>query len=77
MRARNYYVYNSDPDILKGLEEDYRSMGRDTKIEGNRLTVFAYTQQKPKAEKKVDRKPKDDVDSPRERDRSQRPKRKE
>ncbi len=75
MRTRNYYVYNKDVDILKSLEEDYRSMGRDTKIEGNRLCVYARKVIKPVV-KKVDKKREDDVDSP-ERSREQRSKRRE
>lgn len=44
MSARNYYVTNTDPAILKSYQEDYEVMGRDTKIEGNTLTVFALKQ---------------------------------
>lgn len=38
---KNYYVRDNDLERLKVLEEEYRSMGRDTKIEGNTLTVYA------------------------------------
>jgi hypothetical protein len=75
MRTRNYYIYREDVDVLKTLAEEYQSMGRDIKIEGNRLTVFARKIVKPVA-KKVDRKRRDDVESP-ERSREQRPKRKD
>lgn len=74
MKSRNYYVYNPDLEVLKVLAEEYQSMGRDTKIEGNRLCVFARNIKPVK--KKVDKKPKSDVESP-ERSREQRPKRKE
>lgn len=50
MSARNYYVRNEDENVLKVLAEEYESMGRDTKIEGNTLTVYALKQKvvKPK-----------------------------
>lgn len=76
MKSRNYYVYNEDAEVLKGLKEDYESMGRSTKIEGNRLIVFARVIKPVIKKKVVDRKRKDDVESP-ERDRNQRSKRKE
>lgn len=47
----NYTVYNDDPEVLKTLAEEYRSMGRDTKVDGNRLTVYAYAQKKQVAKK--------------------------
>lgn len=53
MGAQNYYVRNEDPEVLKTLAEEYQSMGRDTKIEGSTLTVFAYKQKV--AKKKEDR----------------------
>lgn len=52
MGAQNYHVRNADPKVLETLAEEYQSMGRDTKIEGNTLTVFAYKQV---AKKKEDR----------------------
>lgn len=54
MGAQNYYVTKEDPEALKALEEDYKSMGWDTSITGNTLTVFALKREKPKA-KKVER----------------------
>lgn len=74
MRTRNYYIYREDVDVLKELAEDYQSMGRDTKIEGNRLCVFAR-RVKP-VKKKVEKKRSDETES-KERTREQRPKRKE
>lgn len=54
MSARNYYVRNPDPEVLKTLSEEYQSMGRDTKIEGNTLTIFAMKQ---KVTKKAEDRP--------------------
>jgi hypothetical protein len=53
MSAKNYYVTRDNPDDLKALEEDYKSMGWDTAITGNTLTVFARVREKEK--KKVER----------------------
>lgn len=58
MSARNYYVRNDDAEVLKALAEDYQSMGRDTKINGNTLTVFALKQKAPTVKKKPVRRPK-------------------
>lgn len=62
MSARNYYVRNEDPEILKTLQEEYQGMGRDTKIEGNTLTVYALKQKPVKSKKQVrpKRKPRDE-----------------
>jgi len=58
MSARNYYVRNSNQDILNSLADDYRSMGRDVKVEGDCLTVFALKQKPvPVKKKKFERKP--------------------
>jgi hypothetical protein len=76
MKPRNYYVYNADESVLKTLQEEYESMGRSTKIEGNRLCVFARVVKPVVKKKVVDRKPKAEVESV-ERSREQRPKRKE
>lgn len=54
MAAKNYYVTKEDPEVLKSLEEDYKSMGWDTSITGNTLTVFATVREKP-SKKKVER----------------------
>lgn len=54
MSARNYYVRNNDPEVLKTLAEEYQGMGRDTKIDGNTLTVYAL-KQKPVKQKKQER----------------------
>ena len=65
MGARNYYVRNENLEVLKTLEEEYRSMGRDTKIEGNCLTVYALKQKPaPVKKKKFERKPKPKAEAP-------------
>lgn len=61
MSARNYYVRNKDEEILKTLKEEYEGMGRDCKIEGDTLTVFAL-KQKPVKTKKVEKRPTRRVD---------------
>lgn len=63
MSARNYHVHNSDPEVLKTLAEEYEDMGRDTKIEGTRLTVFARKVQR--VEKKKTRERKEPTDGQR------------
>lgn len=50
--SKNYYVRNPDVEVLKVLAEEYQSMGRDTKIDGNTLTVYATRQNKPEPKKK-------------------------
>ncbi len=57
MSAKNYYVNSTDPDYLKTLEEDYQRMGRDTKIDGNTLTVYAVKQKPVTPKKKFVKKP--------------------
>ena len=76
MKSRNYHVYRSDVEELKALADDYISMGRDVKIEGRCLTVFAYKRPDP-PKKKVDRKVRDEVESAPERTREQRPKKRD
>lgn len=44
----NYYVYRNDLDELREIEDQYKLLGRYTKIEGNKLTVFARRPAKPK-----------------------------
>lgn len=62
MSAKNYYVRNEDPEILKTLAEEYQSMGRDTKIEGSTLTVYALKQKalKPKKQERPKRRDRDE-----------------
>lgn len=62
MSARNYHVSNEDPEVLKTLAEEYQSMGRDTKIEGNTLTVYALKQKvvKPKKQERPKRRDRDE-----------------
>lgn len=68
MSARNYHVHNPDVEVLKVLAEEYESMGRDTKIEGTRLTVFSRRAQRVEKKKTRDRKePNDEQRSKRER----------
>ncbi len=57
MAAKNYYIRNNDPEVLKQLAEDYQSMGRDTKIDGATLTVYALKQKPVTPKKKFVRKP--------------------
>lgn len=70
MAAKNYYVYSEDAERLKTLKEEYESMGRDCKIDGNRLVVLS----RPKPKEKVDKKPRERVESS---DKEQRSKRRE
>jgi len=59
MSAKNYHITNPNPEVLKTLKSEYDSMGRDTKIEGNTLTVYALRQKPtPPAKKKFSRGPK-------------------
>lgn len=62
MSARNYYVRNEDPEVLKTLKEEYEGMGRDCKIDGNTLTVYALKQKpvKPKKQERGKRKPRNE-----------------
>jgi len=58
MSARNYYIRNEDEQVLKTLKEEYESMGRDCKIDGGCLTVYALKQKPtPPAKKKFVKKP--------------------
>lgn len=59
VKAQNYAVYSKDLDYLRGLKEDYESIGRDCAIEKagvygdqHKLTVFAYPQKKEKKDAK-------------------------
>lgn len=74
MKPRNYYVYSDNSERLKTLKEEYESMGRSTKIEGNRLIVFARVIKPVK--KKVEKKRTEDAE-PRSEDRTQRSKRRD
>lgn len=76
MKPRNYYVYSDNAETLKTLKEEYESMGRSTKIDGNRLIVFARVIKPVVKKKTVDKKRTEDVES-RSEDRTQRPKRRE
>lgn len=75
MKPRNYYVYSPDAERLKTLQAEYESMGRSTKIEGDRLCVFARVIKPVVKKKVVDKKPRDE-ESP-ERTRDQRTKRRD
>lgn len=58
MAARNYYIRDENPEVLKTLKEEYESMGRDCKIDGTTLTVYALKQKPtPPAKKKFVKKP--------------------
>lgn len=54
---KNYYIRDNDPERLKTLAEEYQSMGRETKIDGNTLTVYATKQPKAPSKKKFAKKP--------------------
>jgi RimJ/RimL family protein N-acetyltransferase len=66
MKAVNYTLYDKDLDKLKTLEEEYRMIGRDTKLEiakiesdPHKLTVFPYAPKEKKnaSNKRDDSKP--------------------
>lgn len=46
-KPRNLYLYGSLEE-LKRLKEEYDILGRPSKIEGDRLIVFALAPKKPK-----------------------------
>jgi hypothetical protein len=54
-KGSNYYVYRDDLDELREIEDQYKMLGRYTKIEGNKLTVFARKPVKPKKKDDNDR----------------------
>lgn len=62
MAGTNYHVRRNDPEVLQTLKEEYESMGRDTKIEGNTLTVFALKQEPKTPKQKRERRPRPERD---------------
>jgi len=57
MAARNYYIRDENPEVLKTLKEEYESMGRDCKIDNGCLTVYALKQKPTPPKKKFVKKP--------------------
>ncbi len=41
MKAKNLVIHSDDKEKLKSLYDDYRFIGRDAKLEENKLIVFA------------------------------------
>ncbi len=45
-KVRNYVIYGTDQDDLVRLRDEYESLGRQTRLEPGRLTVFALPQRR-------------------------------
>ncbi len=41
MRVRNHIIYSTSATELQRLYEEYKSIGRDAKLEEGKLTIFA------------------------------------
>lgn len=47
MKAKNHVIYGDD-ETLRRLRDDYRFIGRDCEIQGDRLVIFALPPKKAK-----------------------------
>lgn len=56
MKISNLHIYRKDPKELARLQEEYRMLGFDTKLEGDHLVVFALKRKKKKKEESDKRK---------------------
>lgn len=49
-KLKNHVIYDNDRSVLQRLAEEYQMIGRDTKLEPDRLIIFALPRRKQKNE---------------------------